>query len=121
MCVEDSEKLMAETMGLCEEEVEEGRWPLPSSAVMDMEKNLHMNYCLANYTPMESICENTVAVGKTENQSLKYVPVIRSGEWSDIGSRLYMEDTHVCIADLAKKFGFTFLNGEAVSFYGVSH
>lgn len=31
-----------------------------------------------------------------------------------------MEDTHVCIHDMAKKFGFSFLNEEAVSFYGVS-
>ena len=30
-----------------------------------------------------------------------------------------MEDTHVCIADLAKKFGCGIVGDEAVSFYGV--
>ncbi|XP_068648635.1 probable protein phosphatase 2C 27 isoform X2 [Aristolochia californica] len=30
-----------------------------------------------------------------------------------------MEDTHVCISDLAKKFGLHFLEADAVSFYGV--
>ena len=32
-----------------------------------------------------------------------------------------MEDTHVCIGDLAKKFGYNVLCEDAVSFYGVSH
>lgn len=51
---------------------------------------------------------------------LNFVPVLSSGEWSDIGSRSYMEDTHICIGDLAKKFGYNLLCDEVVSFYGVS-
>ncbi|XP_077238011.1 putative protein phosphatase 2C 54 [Tasmannia lanceolata] len=70
-------------------------------------------------SPLESICENTAVIDCSQNQSLSFVPIIRSGEWSDIGSRQCMEDTHVCISDLAKKFGYHFLDGEAVSFYGV--
>lgn len=31
-----------------------------------------------------------------------------------------MEDTHICITNLAEKFGCTLLNKEAISFYGVS-
>lgn len=31
-----------------------------------------------------------------------------------------MEDTYICISDLAKNFGSTVLNGDAISFYGVS-
>lgn len=31
-----------------------------------------------------------------------------------------MEDTHICIADLAKNFGHNILGEEAISFYGVS-
>lgn len=31
-----------------------------------------------------------------------------------------MEDTHICIGDLAKKFGYNAVCNEAVSFYGVS-
>lgn len=69
---------------------------------------------------MEKICENTVATEGNENLSKDFVPSIRSGEWSDIGSREYMEDTHVCITDLAKKFGSCYLGGDVVSFYGVS-
>ncbi|KAJ0984803.1 hypothetical protein J5N97_003159 [Dioscorea zingiberensis] len=68
---------------------------------------------------MERICENTVATDTDEDLSKDFVPSIRSGEWSDIGSREYMEDTHVCITDLAKKFGSHYLDGDAVSFYGV--
>lgn len=31
-----------------------------------------------------------------------------------------MEDTHICITDLAKTFGDNVLGEEAISFYGVS-
>lgn len=31
-----------------------------------------------------------------------------------------MEDTHICIADLAKNFGLNILGEDAISFYGVS-
>lgn len=51
---------------------------------------------------------------------LNFVPVLRSGEWSDIGGRSHMEDTHICINDLAEKFGSNVLDKEAVSFYGVN-
>lgn len=58
---------------------------------------------------------------RKQNQFTNFVPTLRSGEWSDIGERQYMEDTHVCISDLAKKFGYKLLSEEeAVSFYGVS-
>lgn len=50
-----------------------------------------------------------------------FVPKLRSGEWSDIGERAHMEDTHICIGDLAERFGCSkLLDGEAVSFFGVS-
>ncbi|TKY73083.1 phosphatase 2C 27 [Spatholobus suberectus] len=50
---------------------------------------------------------------------MNFVPALRSGEWSDIGKRPYMEDTHICIGDLARKFNYDELSEEAVSFYGV--
>lgn len=70
-------------------------------------------------SPMERICENTETRNNEELLMADFVPIIRSGEWSDIGSRDYMEDAHVCIGDLAKKFGYLSMNGEAISFYGV--
>lgn len=57
---------------------------------------------------------------KKQNQ-MNLAPALRSGEWSDIGERPYMEDTHICIGDLAKKFSYNALSGEAVSFYGVNY
>lgn len=68
---------------------------------------------------MESVCENTTAADFKQNKFGNFVPIIRSGDWSDIGSRQYMEDTHVCIADLAKSFGYPSVDNEAISFYGV--
>ncbi|XP_024023385.1 probable protein phosphatase 2C 27 [Morus notabilis] len=66
---------------------------------------------------LESICEDRVVVDR--QTQLNFVPVLRSGEWSDIGGRSHMEDTHICINDLAEKFGSNVLDKEAVSFYGV--
>jgi len=64
---------------------------------------------------MERVCENTVSVDFKQN----FVPFIRSGEWSDIGGRDYMEDAHVCISDMAKNFGYKAADDEVISFYGV--
>ncbi|XP_065849332.1 probable protein phosphatase 2C 27 [Euphorbia lathyris] len=73
---------------------------------------------LPNSFPLESISEDR---GMERKQILlsNFMPVLRSGEWSDIGGRPYMEDTHVCITDLAKKFGYDLLRDESVAFYGV--
>ncbi|KAK1292742.1 putative protein phosphatase 2C 27 [Acorus calamus] len=97
MCVEDSDK-----------------------AAQSMEQlSLRTDSDIGISSPLESICENTVSKDSKQNQFVNFVPTIRSGEWSHIGGREYMEDTHVCIADLAKKFGSHSVEGEAVSFYGV--
>ncbi|XP_061350723.1 probable protein phosphatase 2C 54 [Gastrolobium bilobum] len=71
-----------------------------------------------NCVPMESICEDTEFADKKQNL-MNFVPSLRSGEWSHIGERPYMEDTHICIGDLAKKFGYDVHSEEAVSLYGV--
>lgn len=74
----------------------------------------------SNSLPLESISEDTaVASDEERNASPDFLPILRSGEWADIGGRDYMEDTHVCIVDLAKKFGCSIVGDEAVSFYGV--
>jgi hypothetical protein len=66
---------------------------------------------------MESICEDTVVA---EEKHGNFMPMLRSGEWSDIGHRPYMEDTHICIPDLARSFNSKLIGDESVSFYGVS-
>ncbi|KAG4930077.1 hypothetical protein AAZX31_17G102800 [Glycine max] len=73
---------------------------------------------VANSSPLESICEDAEIVDKKQNL-MNFVPTLRSGEWSDIGDRTSMEDTHICIGDLAEKFGNNELYKEAISFYGV--
>ncbi|CAI0542599.1 unnamed protein product [Linum tenue] len=66
----------------------------------------------------ESISEDRVS---TERRTTNFVPALRSGEWSDIGGRSEMEDTYVCISDLAKKFGYDdLLTQETISLYGVN-
>ena len=69
---------------------------------------------------LESICEDAAVAGRRDNPFSNFIPALRSGEWSDIGGRRDMEDTHVCITDLAKNFGYDLLGEEVISFYGVS-
>uniref|UniRef100_A0A2N9FVW8 protein-serine/threonine phosphatase n=1 Tax=Fagus sylvatica TaxID=28930 RepID=A0A2N9FVW8_FAGSY len=68
--------------------------------------------------PLESISEDKAVADRKQNP-LNFVPSLRSGEWSDIGCRPSMEDTHICIGDLAKKFGYNLHSDEVISFYGV--
>ncbi|MBA0806640.1 hypothetical protein Gohar_022508 [Gossypium harknessii] len=74
---------------------------------------------VAGSNRLESISEETVATDKKHDLLTNFIPTLRSGEWSDIGGRPYMEDTHVCIADLAKDFGRNLMSEDTVSFYGM--
>lgn len=99
MCVKDSEQVSEE---------------MENSSLSD-----HDATKLGNSFPLQSISEDKVASDKEQNLVSIFVPALRSGEWSDIGGRPYMEDTHICISDLAKKFNHNLLDEEAISFYGV--
>lgn len=48
-----------------------------------------------------------------------FVPVFRSGSCSEIGSKPYMEDEHVCIDDLVEHLGATANLTSPGAFYGV--
>ncbi|KAJ0942160.1 putative protein-serine/threonine phosphatase transcription factor DBP family [Helianthus annuus] len=112
MCVQDLEKVCEEIDHLC------------LSTDNNNNNNIHNHTTqvaanqinLSTSFPMESICENTVV---SEEKYNNFIPILRSGEWSDIGQRPYMEDTHICIPDLARNFSNKLLGEEAISFYGV--
>ncbi|KAK6942221.1 PPM-type phosphatase-like domain [Dillenia turbinata] len=120
MCVKDAEEASEEMEKLSLSEHDAKSW------------SLHLHTQLHNSTPNDQICpkpnslplesiseDTTLASGKKQILLTNFLLTLRSGEWSDIGCRPFMEDTHICIADLAKKFGCNLLNEEAVSFYGV--
>lgn len=126
MCVQDGEQVDEDI----EKNVDNNRrmpWPLHYNllhAHMDnREKDSSFRtpsdqISVANSFPLESICEDAEIVDKKQNL-MNFVPALRSGEWSDIGDRHSMEDTHICIGDLLEKFGNNVLCEEAISFYGV--
>ncbi|CAI9760610.1 unnamed protein product [Fraxinus pennsylvanica] len=78
-------------------------------------ENVSMKYSV----PLESISEDVAITNRKHIVLNNFLPTLRSGEWSDIGGRLDMEDTHICIPDLAMNFGNSIHGKEAVSFYGV--
>ncbi|KAG8084435.1 hypothetical protein GUJ93_ZPchr0010g8412 [Zizania palustris] len=52
-------------------------------------------------------------------EALQFVPNIRSGSFSDIGPRRYMEDEHIQIDDLSAHLGSLFMCPLPSAFYGV--
>ncbi|KAL0403900.1 UNVERIFIED_CONTAM: putative protein phosphatase 2C 27 [Sesamum radiatum] len=72
-----------------------------------------------NSFPLESISEDSTIADRRQILLNNFLPALRSGEWSDIGGRSDMEDTHICIPDLAGNFGCTGSGEEVISFYGV--
>lgn len=54
-----------------------------------------------------------------ENGKEKFMPIIRSGSFTDIGRRRSMEDEHMCIDDLSKHLGSMFEGPKPSAFYGV--
>ncbi|KAJ1440089.1 hypothetical protein SESBI_02326 [Sesbania bispinosa] len=119
MCVQDAEQVAPN------EDNNRGKsWPLYGELLLTQMDNWEKGpsftdrMSVQSSFPLESICEDTVIADKKQNL-MNFVPALRSGEWSDIGERPYMEDTHICIEDLAKKFNYNKLPEEAVSFYGV--
>ncbi|XP_026454687.1 probable protein phosphatase 2C 27 [Papaver somniferum] len=124
MCNTDSEEQVEEEKTMNKEKV----WPLDDSD--DGFMNTHLEslqisapgiQSLTNLSStLETISENKVVIDSKQNELPKFIPVIRSGECSDIGGRQYMEDTSVCISDLAQKFGCNSFDGEEpISFFGV--
>ncbi|KAM2116916.1 hypothetical protein COP2_009580 [Malus domestica] len=74
---------------------------------------------MLNSFQLESIGEDTVVADRKQCM-FNFVPALRSRKWSNIGDQTHMENTYLCIGDLAKKFGYNLLSEEAISFYGVS-
>ncbi|KAH1067799.1 hypothetical protein J1N35_032786 [Gossypium stocksii] len=127
MCVEDIEQVSQEMEDLDDGGTNKKPWPLLSRGDFlstQMENWVHKDSpfplaVVAGSNRLESISEETVATDKKHDPLTNFIPTLRSGEWSDIGGRPYMEDTHVCIADLAKNFGRNLMSEDTVSFYGV--
>ncbi|KAF6147645.1 hypothetical protein GIB67_031636 [Kingdonia uniflora] len=130
MCIKEGEEVLdgMENLSLCNSDHHEDNksWPLnntqmgdcPNSSTDTTNFTIGLDITTDSLT-LESICESNAIIDSKENQMENFLPSIRSGEWSDDGGRDFMEDTHVCIADLGKKFGCNILEGEAISFFGV--
>ncbi|OIV97264.1 hypothetical protein TanjilG_10798 [Lupinus angustifolius] len=123
MCVQEAEQVAQEIENM--DNRRRPSWPLHCELLHTQMENFDKTSSLRTSTvenscPLESISEDTMITDKKQIL-VSFVPALRSGEWSDIGERPYMEDTHICIGDLANKFSNNMHSEEAVSFYGVSH
>lgn len=58
------------------------------------------------------------AVGMEDGET-EFVPVLRSGAWTDIGSRTCMEDVYLCSDNFMHDFGTNSITDEPSAFYGV--
>nr|GME20953.1 probable protein phosphatase 2C 27 [Ipomoea batatas] len=123
MCIQDSEQVGEgmENLEISETEENSKNWASSHSPGETTTTQIQTSSLSAkrNSFPLDSICEDTAIVDGRQIIMNNFLPALRSGEWSDIGGRHDMEDTHICITDLAKSFGDGILGEEAVSFYGV--
>lgn len=49
----------------------------------------------------------------------RYIPVFRSGSYSEIGPKQYMEDEYICVDNLCEHLGDSINLPSAGAFYGV--
>lgn len=49
----------------------------------------------------------------------EFVPIVRSGAWTDIGLRSSMEDVYLCVDNFMKDYGLKNLSDGPSAFYGV--
>ncbi|VVA20699.1 PREDICTED: probable phosphatase 2C [Prunus dulcis] len=99
------------------------QWPLQCEILHNQTENLDKETPLMSSSLQKTISKAYVrgysgCRQKTETAEL-FPFSLRSGEWSHIGGRTHMEYTHICVGDLANKFGYNVLSEEAISFYGV--
>ncbi|KAJ0248206.1 protein phosphatase 2C 22 [Hirschfeldia incana] len=72
-----------------------------------------------------SLVKTKVSALSVENEfasldnKIEFVPAMRSGAWSDIGSRSSMEDAYLCLDNLMDSFGLKDSEDGPTSFYGV--
>lgn len=58
-------------------------------------------------------------IPKVVDETRTFVPILRSGRWTDIGGRSYMEDFHVLIDDLTDFLARELMLARPRAFYGV--
>ncbi|XP_011084055.1 probable protein phosphatase 2C 27 [Sesamum indicum] len=137
MCVQDAEQVSEgmENIGIPRNDdsgSEESVKDLPLHSQVDFNTAQNENWDTKNSSapsdpvvagrnsfPLESISEDSTIADRRQILLNNFLPALRSGEWSDIGGRSDMEDTHICIPDLARNFGCTGSDEEVISFYGV--
>lgn len=54
-----------------------------------------------------------------EDHGSDFIPIIRSGAWTDIGFRTSMEDVCVCMDNFMDDYGFKSFADRPSAFYGV--
>uniref|UniRef100_A0A3Q7E792 Uncharacterized protein n=1 Tax=Solanum lycopersicum TaxID=4081 RepID=A0A3Q7E792_SOLLC len=118
--------------GFCKEDlsdIEENQEDLDQSSQLNIGKpprnTTGMRHCisqamLAGASPLESPTQILPLKSSSSNDS-GYVPIFRSGSYSEIGPKPNMEDEHICINDLCKHIGSSKGLLSPGAFYGVSN
>ncbi|KAK4414958.1 putative protein phosphatase 2C 27 [Sesamum alatum] len=124
MCVQDAEQVSEgmENMGIPTNDESQVDFNTAQNENWDTKNSSPPSDPVAagrNSFPLESISEDSTIADRRQILLNNFLPALRSGEWSDIGGRSDMEDTHICIPDLARNFGCAGSGEEVISFYGV--
>ncbi|XP_010526197.1 PREDICTED: probable protein phosphatase 2C 22 [Tarenaya hassleriana] len=94
--------------------------PLSSSAsTAGYKKSLVRYPPLVETTFSDISMENELIIEKNGISGSEFVPFLRSGAWSDIGSRPHMEDVYLCIDNFTGDYGLENSEDGPSAFYGV--
>ncbi|KAL3630159.1 hypothetical protein CASFOL_023143 [Castilleja foliolosa] len=86
-----------------------------------------MRHCMSQATlanPFSLECpthNGVIRPSEPGNKDSGYMPMFRSGIWSEIGPKQYMEDEYICVDNLFEHLGSSAFNGfpSSGAFYGV--
>ncbi|XP_051151205.1 probable protein phosphatase 2C 22 isoform X2 [Andrographis paniculata] len=99
--------------------------PIPSSAggrsVCRLFLNSEATSPSFNKPPHVEVSEVSIETnlnGHSSGAKSKYIPLLRSGAWADIGSRSRMEDAYVCVDNLMRDYGSNIRN-DSCAFYAI--
>lgn len=103
----------------------EGRPPIPLGGAYFAGGRLGMTPCKKSLVRHSSLVKRTVSDMPVEprlnlaDPVVGFIPMLRSGAWSDIGFRSNMEDVYVCVDNFVDNYEVKNFSGGPNAFYGV--
>lgn len=124
----EGNKVIGEENGSC---TSDGRPPNPLAAATTYRQCFSASHASVSASKKKSLVRHASLVRTKatdisveprlalENCKSEFIPIVRSGAWTDIGFRQTMEDVYVCVDNFIHEYGLKNFTGGPNAFYGV--